>query len=170
MSCGVGRRHGLDPKLLWLWRRLTAALIRSLAWELPYPAGVGLKRKKKNWFGAKLPHFSFVLFPCVSKWVSYSALMSSRIWTCKLRNTTLQLSFLNPGSYYPTLPPKWDFSKCLFSSGSKLQPKLILFASLWSIKPICEVSSVPPTNTLGDAEKDKSSWHPGVRLLLSVRP
>ena len=25
MSCGIGCRHGLDPKLLWLWRRLAAA-------------------------------------------------------------------------------------------------------------------------------------------------
>ena len=25
MSYGVGHRHGLDPALLWLWHRLTAA-------------------------------------------------------------------------------------------------------------------------------------------------
>ena len=37
MSCGVGRRRGLDPELLWLWRRPAAtALIRPLAWEPPY--------------------------------------------------------------------------------------------------------------------------------------
>ena len=36
---------------LWLWRRLgAAALIRPLAWELPYATGVALKRKKKNLF------------------------------------------------------------------------------------------------------------------------
>ena len=46
MSCGVGRRHGLDPVLLWLWCRLVAvALIRPLAWELPYAAGASLKSK-----------------------------------------------------------------------------------------------------------------------------
>ena len=29
VSCGEGRRHGLDPMLLWLWHRLAAtALIR----------------------------------------------------------------------------------------------------------------------------------------------
>lgn len=34
MTCGVGRRHSLDPKLLWLWHRLAAtALIRPLVWE-----------------------------------------------------------------------------------------------------------------------------------------
>ena len=48
MSCGVGHRHGLDLVLLWLWQRLAAvALIQPLAWELPYAAGVALKRKNK---------------------------------------------------------------------------------------------------------------------------
>ena len=49
MSCGVGRRHGSDPELLWLWRRLAAtALIKPLAWEPPCAAGVALKRPKKK--------------------------------------------------------------------------------------------------------------------------
>ena len=49
MSCGVGRRCGLDPRLLWLWCRLAAvALIQSLAWELPYAMGVALKSKKQT--------------------------------------------------------------------------------------------------------------------------
>ncbi len=43
----MGRRHSLDPALLWLWYRLAAlALIRSLAWELPCASGAALKRKK----------------------------------------------------------------------------------------------------------------------------
>ena len=47
MSCGVGRRCGVDPVLLWLWRRLAAtALIGPLAWEPPYATGVALIRKK----------------------------------------------------------------------------------------------------------------------------
>ena len=45
MSCGVGRRHGLDPELLWLWHRL-ASQIRPLAWEPPYAMGAALKRQK----------------------------------------------------------------------------------------------------------------------------
>ena len=49
MSCGVGRRHGSDPTLLWLWCRLLAtALIQTLDWEPPYAASVALKRQKKR--------------------------------------------------------------------------------------------------------------------------
>ena len=49
MRCGVLRRHGLDPKLLWLWcRRSAAALNQSLAWELPYAKGLALKEKRKK--------------------------------------------------------------------------------------------------------------------------
>ena len=47
MSCGVGRRHSLDPELLCLWLA-AVALIRPLAWEFPYALGVALKRKKKK--------------------------------------------------------------------------------------------------------------------------
>ena len=47
MSCSVGHKHGSDPALLWLWHRPAAtAPIRLLAWELPYAAGVVLKRRK----------------------------------------------------------------------------------------------------------------------------
>ena len=49
MTCGVGCRCGLDPTLLWLWRRpAAAALARLLAWELPYATGVALKRQKEE--------------------------------------------------------------------------------------------------------------------------
>ena len=52
MNCGVGRSHGLDPALLWLWYGLAAvAPIRPLAWEPPCAKGAALKRqktKKKN--------------------------------------------------------------------------------------------------------------------------
>ena len=47
MNCGVGHRHGLDPTLLWLWRRPAAvAPIGPLAWEPPYVMGTALKRQK----------------------------------------------------------------------------------------------------------------------------
>ena len=46
MSCDVGCGYSSDLALLWLWCRPSAtALIRPLAWELPYAAGVALKRK-----------------------------------------------------------------------------------------------------------------------------
>ena len=49
MSCGVGRRRGLDTELLWLWRRLVAtAPIRLLAWEPPYAAGAAQEMAKKT--------------------------------------------------------------------------------------------------------------------------
>ena len=49
VNCGVGRRHGSGPDLLWLWCRLAVvALVRPLAWELPYAAGVALKSKKEK--------------------------------------------------------------------------------------------------------------------------
>ena len=49
MSCGVGRRGGSDPELLWLWLWLaTLALILPLAWELSYAVGAVLKRQKKK--------------------------------------------------------------------------------------------------------------------------
>ena len=49
MSCGVSRRRGLDPALLWLCCRPAAgALIQPLAWEPPYAAGSALKRKENK--------------------------------------------------------------------------------------------------------------------------
>ena len=49
MSCGVGRRHGLDPVLLWLWcRQAATASIRPLVWETPYAMGMALEKDKKK--------------------------------------------------------------------------------------------------------------------------
>ena len=52
MSCGAGRRCGLDPALLWLWHRLMAmAPIDPVVWEPPYAARVAqemAKRPKKK--------------------------------------------------------------------------------------------------------------------------
>ena len=47
MSCGIGRRRGLDPALLWLWCRLAGAA-PILAWELPYAAGAALNKETKK--------------------------------------------------------------------------------------------------------------------------
>ena len=47
MSYGVVCKRGLDPALLWLWRRPAAvAPIRCRAWEPPYSADAALKRQK----------------------------------------------------------------------------------------------------------------------------
>ena len=49
MGCGVGRRCGSDPVLLWLQCRLAStALIRPLAWEPPYAVGAALEKKKDD--------------------------------------------------------------------------------------------------------------------------
>ena len=49
VSCDVGRRHCLEPALLWLWLRPAAvAPIRLLAWELPCSVGVALKSKTEK--------------------------------------------------------------------------------------------------------------------------
>ena len=49
MSCGVGRRRGSDPVLLWLWcRPVATAPIGSLAWGPPYAMGAPLEKDKKK--------------------------------------------------------------------------------------------------------------------------
>ena len=49
MGCGMGHRCGSDLVLLWLWLRSAAAVpIQPLAWELPYVAGVAIKKKKRK--------------------------------------------------------------------------------------------------------------------------
>ena len=49
MGCGVGRRGGLDPALLWLWPRPVAmAPIRLLVREPPCAVDAALKKEKKK--------------------------------------------------------------------------------------------------------------------------
>ena len=49
MRCGVGRRCGSDPALLWLWYKLAAAAqIQPLAWEPPYATDAALKKAKNT--------------------------------------------------------------------------------------------------------------------------
>ena len=64
MSCGVGRRCGSDPELLWLWcRPAGVSLIHPLACELLYAAGAALKSKQQQQKNntPQLPLFSL---PC----------------------------------------------------------------------------------------------------------
>ena len=49
MSCGVGRRRGSDPELLWPWCRPTATTpIGPLAWEPLYATGAALEKAKRH--------------------------------------------------------------------------------------------------------------------------
>ena len=49
MSCGVGHRNGLDPKLLWLWHTLAAvAPVGPLAGKHSKAASAAKKKKKKK--------------------------------------------------------------------------------------------------------------------------
>ena len=58
MSCGVGRRHGSDPVLLWLLQRPAAVVpIGPIAWELPHATGAALKKAKKKNKNKKTPTF-----------------------------------------------------------------------------------------------------------------
>ena len=62
MSCGIGRRRGSDPRLLWLWREPAAiAPIRPLAWEPPYATGVALKKMKKKKKDDALKEYSMTI-------------------------------------------------------------------------------------------------------------
>ena len=80
MSCGVGRRHGSDPVLLWLWLWPAAtAAIRPLAWEPPYAAGADLKKKKEfPLFGGlgEIPLYLFTTF-CLSICLSMGTRVAS---------------------------------------------------------------------------------------------
>ena len=61
----MGFRHGSDLALLWqLGRPVAAALIKPVAWELPYATGVALKRKgKKKFQGEPSYRKPFITFP-----------------------------------------------------------------------------------------------------------
>ena len=83
MSYGIDCRLGLDPVLLWLWRRLTAtAPIGPLAWEPPYALGAALKDKKtkKNVFkvatqNRNLTGFFFFFCLCVFSEVTVTSFL-----------------------------------------------------------------------------------------------
>ena len=49
MSCGVGRRRGLDLVELWVWcTPVATAPVRPLAWEHPYATGAALEKTQNK--------------------------------------------------------------------------------------------------------------------------
>ena len=73
-----------DPTLLWLCCVLAAvALIRPLAWQLPYAAGAALKRKrKKKDFPLSPPPIPFLLPTAPHSCVSFRSTFQAFISTC----------------------------------------------------------------------------------------
>ena len=97
MSCGVGRRCGLDLVLLWLWCRLAAATqIRLLAWELPYAMGAGLKSKEKK---KERKKESAKRKEYVGQWTSITASSAfiHVLWTSSLGIQLWELNLLSEG-------------------------------------------------------------------------
>ena len=71
VSCGVGRRRGSDPALLWLWcRPVATAPIRPLAWEPPYAAGKRLEKRQKDKKKRKKAENSRMMYVDISKMLS----------------------------------------------------------------------------------------------------
>ena len=83
MSCGVGRRGGSDPVLLWPWHWLAAAtLTRSLAWEFPYAASATLKQNKtKQNKNKKI--LSPLTVPGGTEWRKSTGIVKNNFLCCK---------------------------------------------------------------------------------------
>ena len=65
MSCGVSGRCGSVLALLWLWHGPAAtALIRPLAWELPYVMGEALKKTPPKMYVCKYISIYLNESPC----------------------------------------------------------------------------------------------------------
>ena len=66
----------LGPSLLWMWCRPAAtAPIGPFTWELPYAAGVALKRKKINKEGMGVP--------TIAQWVKNPTAAAWLLWRCR---------------------------------------------------------------------------------------
>ena len=61
MSCGVGRRHGSDLTLLWLWYRPAAtAPIQPLAWESPYAVAAAQEMAKRQYIHIHIHTYIYI--------------------------------------------------------------------------------------------------------------
>ena len=80
MSCGVGRRCGADPVLLWLWYRPAAtALIQPLALEPPYAADEGLKKQKKKEKKKKIEFVKLETFELIELRINSNEIMDVHV-------------------------------------------------------------------------------------------
>lgn len=115
MSCGIGRRGGLDLVLLWLWRRPEATAPNwPLAWESPYAAGAALKKIFKK---AILAAVSPELGPLMGMKAFCS--LDLRLLICKVRRV-----LLNQGSPIHCLGPQ-GWQPCVKWAGHTSHVKLI---------------------------------------------
>ena len=97
VSCGVGRRRGSDPALLWLWYRLAAtALIWPLAWEPLYAAECPQKDKKKKTYW-KVPAMAQQAWWCLCSTKIQKEQVQSLAGHSGLKNLAL-----------PQLPCRWQ--------------------------------------------------------------
>ena len=124
MSCGVGRRRGSDPALLWLWRRLVAtAPIRPLAWEPPYAAEAAQrnskkkkqKKKKKMWgvsvvaqwlMNPTRNHEVAGSVPALAQWVNDA--LSCGVGCRRGSDTALLWLWRRPAATAPIRPLAWE--------------------------------------------------------------
>ena len=68
VSCGVGRKHGSDPTLLWLCCRPAGTAPNGpLAWEPPYATGAALQKAKRQKDKKKFMDFGV---PVVDQWLT----------------------------------------------------------------------------------------------------
>ena len=84
MSCGVGHKHGSDPKMLWPWRRLAAAAPTGpLAGESPCATETALKREKdkKKKFASASPKLS--IHPSSSSPPWQTQVCPLCLWVCE---------------------------------------------------------------------------------------
>ena len=122
LSCGVGYKCSLDPTLLWC-RPAAAALIRSLAWELPYAMGTALKRHTKK------VKMTFKKYICIYNLILWSSLLADSSAICEARNFSSHWSF---SDCLQTSCSSFIFSKSanLLSSSSLKQQMIIMLQEL----------------------------------------